>query len=234
VGLSVAGTVARVLAIEDEADIRTLLRAVLEPEGYDITEAATGRDGLREFHRIQPDLVILDVGLPDLDGWEVLERIRDLSDAALVLVLTGRASEQDKVRGLTGGADDYLTKPFSQVELLARMQALRRRRPANGGRVFDDGELRLDFGRRQLTVGGQEVPLTPTEFRLLGALVDHAGQVLSTDQLIDLAWDGTGSDAPVKYAVLRLRRKLGWEPDGDDCPLETVRGFGYRYRPRRL
>ncbi len=221
---------ATVLAIEDEADIRTLLRAVLEPEGYQIIEAATGRDGLREFHRCQPDLVILDVGLPDLDGWEVLERIRDLSDA-LVLVLTGRTSEQDKVRGLTGGADDYLTKPFSQVELLARMQALRRRRPSNEGRVFDDGVVRLDFGRRQLLVGGREVPLTPTEFRLLSALVDHAGQVLSTDQLIDLAWDGSGSDAPVKYAVLRLRRKLGWDVDRD-TPLETVRGFGYRYRRR--
>jgi DNA-binding response OmpR family regulator len=227
----VPAQVATVLAIEDEADIRTLLRAVLEPEGYQIIEAATGRDGLREFHRAQPDLVILDVGLPDLDGWEVLERIRDLSDA-LVLVLTGRTSEQDKVRGLTGGADDYLTKPFSQVELLARMQALRRRRPSNEGRVFDDGALRLDFGRRQLTVSGREVPLTPTEFRLLGALVDHAGQVLSNDQLIDLAWDGTGSDAPVKYAVLRLRRKLGWDVDRDDMPLETVRGFGYRYRRR--
>jgi DNA-binding response OmpR family regulator len=227
----VPSQVATVLAIEDEADIRTLLRAVLEPEGYQIIEAATGRDGLREFHRAQPDLVILDVGLPDLDGWEVLERIRDLSDA-LVLVLTGRTSEQDKVRGLTGGADDYLTKPFSQVELLARMQALRRRRPSNEGRVFDDGALRLDFGRRQLTVSGREVPLTPTEFRLLSALVDHAGQVLSTDQLIDLAWDGTGSDAPVKYAVLRLRRKLGWDADRHETPLETVRGFGYRYRRR--
>jgi DNA-binding response OmpR family regulator len=224
-----------VLAIEDDADIRQLLRDLLDREGYVVTEAASGRDGLREFHQARPDLVILDVGLPDLDGWQVLERIRDMSDAP-VLVLTARSSERDKVRGLNAGADDYLTKPFSRVELLARLQAIRRRQVANAAprAVFDDGRIRVDFAHQEVTLGGDPVVLTPTEYRLLSALVRHAGQILSADQLIELAWDDPSGLAParVKYAVLRLRRKLDWD-DQEDSPLETVRGFGYRYRQLR-
>jgi len=227
--------VTSVLAIEDDADIRQLLRALLDREGYTVTEAASGRDGLRAFHQARPDLVILDLGLPDLDGWQVLERIRDMSDAP-VLVLTARSSERDKVRGLNAGADDYLTKPFSRVELLARLQAIRRRQVANSTprAVFDDGRVRLDFAHQQVTMGSEVIVLTPTEYRLLSALVRHAGQILSADQLIELAWDDPSGLAParVKYAVLRLRRKLDWD-DPDESPLETVRGFGYRYRPMR-
>lgn len=226
------GAAAAVLAIEDDADIRLLLRTVLGREGYAVAEAATGREGLRTFHETRPDVVILDIGLPDLDGWQVLERIRDLSDAP-VLVLTARSSEADKVRGLNAGADDYLTKPFSHVELLARLQAIRRRRPAAGpARAgFDDGRVRVDFVRQQAYLGGAPVLLTPTEYRLLSALVRHAGQVLSADQLVELAWDERPNLGPerVKYAVLRLRRKLGWESEAS--PLRTVRGFGYRYEP---
>jgi len=227
--------VTSVLAIEDDGDIRQLLRALLDREGYSVTEAATGRDGLRAFHQSKPDLVILDVGLPDLDGWQVLERIRDMSDAP-VLVLTARSAERDKVRGLNAGADDYLTKPFSRVELLARLQAIRRRQVANTTprAVFDDGRIRLDFAHQQVTMGDEPVVLTPTEYRLLSALVRHAGQILSADQLIELAWDDPSGLAParVKYAVLRLRRKLDWD-DPEESPLETVRGFGYRYRAQR-
>lgn len=223
-----------VLAIEDDADIRQLLRVLLSREGYTVTEAASGRDGLRAFHEFRPDVVILDVGLPDLDGWQVLERIRDMSDSP-VLVLTARSSERDKVRGLNGGADDYLTKPFSRIELLARLQAIRRRHgtTVDTRTVFDDGWLRMDFVARQVSLNGRPVALTPIEYRLLAALVRHAGQVLSPDQLIALAWDDPSGLAPdrVKYAVLRLRRKLGWS-EADDAPLETVRGFGYRYRPK--
>jgi DNA-binding response OmpR family regulator len=225
-----------VLAIEDDADIRQLLRALLGREGYAVTEAATGRDGLRAFHESRPDLVILDVGLPDLDGWQVLERIRDMSDAP-VLVLTARSSERDKVRGLNSGADDYLTKPFSRVELLARLQAIRRRQAAaaDSHASFEDGELRVEFVQQQVTLNGRVISMTPTEFRLLVALVRHAGQILSSDQLISLAWDDPTGLAParVKYAVLRLRRKLGWD-ETDEAPLETVRGFGYRYRIRKV
>jgi DNA-binding response OmpR family regulator len=225
---------ASVLAIEDDPDIRQLLRALLGREGYLVTEAATGRDGLRSFHQSRPDLVILDVGLPDLDGWQVLERIRDMSDAP-VLVLTARSAERDKVRGLNAGADDYLTKPFSRVELLARLQAIRRRQAASAtsSAVFDDGQVRVEFAHQQVSMDGTPVLLTPTEYRLLAALVRHVGQVLSPDQLIELAWDDPSGLAParVKYAVLRLRRKLGW--DDEESPIETVRGFGYRYRQLR-
>ncbi len=223
-----------VLVIEDDADIRQLLRTLLGREGYTVAEAASGREGLRAFHESRPDLVILDVGLPDLDGWQVLERIRDMSDAP-VLVLTARSSERDKVRGLNAGADDYLTKPFSRVELLARLQAIRRRQvTASTTRTsFDDGRIRIDFAHQQVTLDGEPVLLTPTEYRLLSALVRHTGQILSADQLIELAWDDPSGLAParVKYAVLRLRRKLEWDSP-DDSPLETVRGFGYRYRPQ--
>ncbi len=222
------------LVIEDEADIRLLLRALLEREGYDVAEAKEGRDGVRQFHQSQPDIVILDVGLPDLDGWQVLERIRDMSDVP-VLMLTALGTERDKVRGLNSGADDYLTKPFSRSELLARLQAIGRRQVTRVEPVtaFDDGTLHLDYAHQEVTVDGRAVIFTPTEYRLLATLTRHQGQVLSPDQLIELAWDDPSGLAPtrVKYAVLRVRRKLGWG-DGDDGPIETVRGFGYRYRSR--
>ena len=126
-----------VLVIEDETDIRQLLRTLLEREGFSVSEASEGRDGVRQFHQSHPDIVVLDVGLPDLDGWQVLERIRDMSDVP-VLMLTALSTERDKVRGLNAGADDYLTKPFSRVELLARLQAISRRQtrpPGPGDRL---------------------------------------------------------------------------------------------------
>jgi DNA-binding response OmpR family regulator len=225
-----------VLVVEDEADIRQLLRTLLEREGYSVSEATTGRDGVRQFHQNHPDIVILDVGLPDLDGWQVLERIRDMSDVP-VLMLTALSTERDKVRGLNAGADDYLTKPFSRVELLARLQAISRRQVSRNDPVtsFEDGQVSVDFAHQEVKIDGAAVVLTPTEYRLLATLVRHQGQVLSSDQLIELAWDDPSGLAPsrVKYAVLRLRRKLGWdEGDADDSPIETVRGFGYRYRTR--
>ena len=221
-----------ILAIEDDADIRQLLRTLLEREGYTVSEAATGREGLRVFHQARPDIVILDVGLPDLDGWQVLERIRDMSDLP-VLLLTARSAERDKVRGLNSGADDYLTKPFSRVELMARLQAIQRRQAVSTPRTsFDDGRISIDYAHQQLFLFKNPVTLTPTEYRLMVALVRHAGHILSPDQLLALAWDDPSGLAPdrVKYAVLRLRRKLNWD-DPDQSPLETVRGFGYRYRP---
>jgi DNA-binding response OmpR family regulator len=152
-----------------------------------------------------------------------------------VLMLTALSTERDKVRGLNAGADDYLTKPFSRVELLARIQAISRRQVQRNEPIvsFEDGSIRVDFSESQVTVDGEPVVLTPTEYRLLATLVRHQGQVLSSDQLIELAWDDPSGLAPsrVKYAVLRLRRKLGWD-DQDDGPIETVRGFGYRYRAR--
>ena len=224
---------ARVLVVEDEPDLRRLLRIVLERGGFEMLEAADGRAGLRVMHEERPDLIILDIGLPELDGWQVLERVRDVSDVP-VLLLTARALEAEKVRALHAGADDYVTKPFGREELVARVHTLLRRarasRPEPKDERFEDGSLIVVFASREVRIDGEVVALTPTEWRLLAALVRHAGQVLSPDQLLEQAWEdptGVGRDR-VKFAVLRLRRKLGF--DATDSPIESVRGFGYRYR----
>jgi DNA-binding response OmpR family regulator len=223
----------QVLVIEDDADIALGVQTVLGRNGFEVTTAHEGREGLRAFHRKRPDIVVLDVGLPEMDGWTVLERIRELSEVP-VLMLTAHGQEADKVRGLRAGADDYLTKPFGNAEFIARLQALLRR-TAGGERkaaqVYDDGSVRVDFAAHQVTVDGAPVELTATEFRLLAALVRHRGQVLSPVKLLELVWSdpfGVGPDR-VKYSVMRLRRKLG-APTGARSPIEAVRGFGYRYR----
>jgi len=221
-----------VLLIEDDADIALGVRTVLNRNGYEVCAAVGGRDGLRLFHSERPDIVVLDVGLPEMDGWTVLERIRELSEVP-VLMLTSHGRESDKVRGLRSGADDYLTKPFGTAEFVARVQALLRRQRAVGPlpEVFDDGSVRINFATHAVFVGDEPVELTPTEFRLLTALVRHRGQVLSPVKLLELAWSdplGIGPDR-VKYTVMRLRRKLGAETGGDSA-IEAVRGFGYRYK----
>jgi DNA-binding response OmpR family regulator len=224
----------RVLVIEDDADIALGVRTMLGRNGFEVTTAAAGREGLRAFHSERPDIVILDVGLPEMDGWTVLERIRELSGVP-VLMLTSRGQEADKVRGLRGGADDYLTKPFGAAEFVARVQALLRRQHAADQLpdAFDDGHVQVNFVTHAVLVDGTQVELTPTEFRLLAALVRHRGQVLSPMKLLELAWSdpfGVGPDR-VKYSVMRLRRKLGTGASSDSA-VEAVRGFGYRYRPR--
>ena len=221
-----------VLLIEDDADIALGVRTVLNRNGYEVRAAVDGRDGLRLFHSERPDIVVLDVGLPEMDGWTVLERIRELSEVP-VLMLTSHGRESDKVRGLRAGADDYLTKPFGTAEFVARVQALLRRQRAGGSlpEVFDDGSVRINFATHAVFVDGEPAELTPTEFRLLTALVRHRGQVLSPAKLLELAWSdplGIGPDR-VKYTVMRLRRKLGAETGGDSA-IEAVRGFGYRYK----
>jgi len=222
----------RVLVVDDHGDVRDLLGELLGRAGYRVETAANGRDGLRALYAATPDLVLLDVSMPELDGWKTLERIREVTDTPVVM-LTARASELEKVRALKAGADDYVTKPFGRQELLARLEAVLRRsagRPTTR-EVYEDGLLTVDFAQRAVTVEGSAVSLTPTEFRLLTAFVDHPNQVLSRDQLIELAWDDTRGASPgqVKLYVGYLRRKLGI---GGQGPIETVRGFGYRYRPR--
>ena len=226
----------RVVVIEDDPDIALGIRTVLGGSGFEVASSSDGRDGLRAFHAARPDLVILDIGLPEMDGWTVLERIRDLSDVP-VLILTGHGLEAEKVRGLRGGADDYLTKPFGNAEFVARVQALLRRQTAAEpeAEVYDDGSVQVNFGTHEVAVDGVPVELTATEYRLLAALIRHRGQVLSPVKLLDLAWSdpfGVGPDR-VKYSVMRLRRKLspGADADADSGPsIEAVRGFGYRYR----
>ncbi len=227
---------ARVLVVEDDKDISLGIRTVLGRSGFDVMSSADGKDGLRVFHDSRPDLVVLDIGLPTLDGWAVLERIRDLSDVP-VLILTVHGNEADKVRGLHGGADDYLTKPFSNRELAARLEALLRR-PRSGqpqAEVYDDGSLQVNLGSREVTVDGAAIALTPTEYRLLAALIRHPGQTLTPDQLLKLAWNdplGIGPDR-VKFGIMRLRRKLDQdcEGTGPGASIEAIRGFGYRYVP---
>jgi DNA-binding response OmpR family regulator len=224
---------ARVLVIEDDADIALGVQTVLTRYGLDVASSADGRQGLRDFHAGRPDLVVLDIGLPSLDGWEVLERIRDMSDVP-VLLLTARGHEGDKVRGLHAGADDYLTKPFGNQELAARVHALLRRPRTERDQadVYDDGAVLVQFASHEVSVNGRPVGLTPTEFRLLAALVRHHGQTLSAEQLLELAWNdpfGVGPER-VKFGVMRLRRKLG-QPAAAPLPIEAVRGFGYRYVP---
>ncbi len=225
---------ARVLVIDDDEDIRALVAELLARAGMTVEEAADGRAGLRALHRSPPDLVVLDVSMPDLDGWQTLERIRDLSEVP-VLMLTARGAELERVRGLQAGADDYVVKPFGRQELLARVQALLRRagsRGANGQETYADERLSIDFAQRAVTFEGREVALTPLEFKLLSAFVRHPRQVLSRDQLLELVWgDAYGvSGDQVKLYVGYLRRKLDPE-DPTAVPIETVRGFGYRYKP---
>ena len=221
-----------VLVVDDEQDIRGLVRELLQRAGHTAIEAHDGNEALRRFYADKPDLVILDVQMPGLDGFSVLERIRELSDVP-VIMLTARAEELDKVRGLRSGADDYVTKPFGRQELLARVEAhLRRRRDRREApQRYADAFVEVDFTERAVRAGGQEVSLTPLEFRLLTAFVRHPNQLLSHDQLVELAWGGAGSAErdQVKLYVGYLRRKLGESPNGES-PIETVRGFGYRYR----
>ena len=218
-----------ILVIEDDPDIRGLVVTLVERAGMRAREAADGRAGVRAFFEERPDLVVLDVGLPELDGWEVLGRIRDLSEAP-VLMLTAEGEQVQKVRGLEGGADDYVTKPFGREELVARINALLRRRVREGSEeeVLEDGTVTLDGAGRRVEVDGREVELTPTEFRLLAFLMRNRNQVVSQLQLLEEVWGNADADPhQVRLYVSYLRRKLN--AAGVD-PIETVRGFGYRYR----
>jgi DNA-binding response OmpR family regulator len=221
----------RVLVVDDDDDIRLLLEELLRSAGYEVEAAADGRAALRAFHARPADLVVLDISMPELDGFETLERLRDLSDVPVIL-LTARSGEIDKVRGFRAGADDYVVKPFGRKELVARIEALLRRTPkATHTDSYDDGVLAIDFASRLVVYRGLPLRLTPLEFRLLSAFARHRGQVLSADQLIEHGWGhaaGVSRDQ-VKLYVSYLRKKLGPAPDGSQ-PIETVRGFGYRLR----
>lgn len=228
-----------ILVVEDEPDIALAMRLLFERAGYEFLTAQDGRVGLRMVHDRRPDLLVLDIGLPGMDGWTVLERVRDIADLP-VLLLTAHGQESDKVRGLRAGADDYLTKPFANNELLARVEALLRRSASSRGTdnqewldLYDDGVVRMDARSRSVLVQGQPVDLTNTEFRLLNTLVRHAGAVLSPKQLLAQVWDDPTGIGPerVKFAVLRLRRKLGWS--SQDSPIKAMRGVGYRYQVGR-
>jgi DNA-binding response OmpR family regulator len=221
----------RVLVVDDDDDIRLLLEELLRGAGYDVATATDGRAALRVFHTTSADLVVLDLSMPELDGFETLERLRDLSDVPVIL-LTARGGEIDKVRGFRAGADDYVVKPFGRQELLARIEACLRRSPETTHvENYDDGALSIDYAQRLVICRGLPIRLTPLEFRLLCCLVEHAGKVLSAEQLVEQVWGHAGgvSRDQVKLYVSYVRRKLGQA--GGFAPIETVRGFGYRYVP---
>jgi two-component system KDP operon response regulator KdpE len=222
-----------VLLIEDEPQIRRFLRTVLPERGFVLFEADTGKQGLVEAAVRKPDVVILDLGLPDLDGVELVKRLREWS-AVPVIVLSARAQESDKVAALDAGADDYLTKPFGVGELLARLRVALRHvvRGVDGSQVFEAGPLKVDLSARRVGLGGREVHLTPIEYRLLTVLIKHAGKVLTHRHLLKEVWGPTHvEDAHyLRIYMAQLRRKLEEDPTRPRFLL-TEPGVGYRLSP---
>lgn len=220
-----------IVLIEDDAKIRRFLRTAFVNNGYRLFEASTGTDGLVEAATRQPDVVIVDLGLPDLDGVEVIRRLREWTSVP-VIVLSARGQESDKVAALDAGADDYVSKPFGPGELLARVRVAVRHaaRTATGeDATFTVGDLRVDLARRLVFVGGKEVHLTPIEYKLLTALVRHAGKVLTHAQLLKEVW-GPSHESEAHYLriyIMQLRRKLEANPTRPRY-LRTEPGVGYR------
>lgn len=221
----------RVLVVDDEPAIRRFLRTSLSAHGYSVFDAANGREALSGVAAHRPDLVILDLGLPDMDGIEVTRRLREWTPIPIIIV-TVQEQERAKIAALDAGADDYITKPFGMGELLARMRAsLRRAASPAGEPVFSSGELTVDLGRRWVAVGAREVQLTPTEYDLLRVLVAHAGKVLTHHQLLRQVW-GVGYESEahlLRVNMSNLRHKL--EPDAArPSYILTEPGVGYRLR----
>ena len=232
----------RILVIEDDPGIAALVAYQLTRAGYRVRSAASGDSGLDSMHREIPDLVVLDRMLPGLSGDEVLKSIRQdpATRAIPVLMLTARREPTDRIEGLELGADDYLTKPFSPRELALRVDAILKRIHEFGDagadeRVLEAGGLALDLGSMRVTLDGEELPVTPTEYRLLRVLLEDRGQMKERAELLEAVWDldGRGRDGirerTVDMHIRRLRTKLG---DAGDR-IETVRGFGYRFRAER-
>jgi DNA-binding response OmpR family regulator len=222
---------ATVLIVEDDEHARALLGRVLGRHGLDVVESADAAGALRQLFDSRPDLVLLDLNLPDLHGRAVLNRIRELTDVP-VMVVTAECDETSCVETLRAGADDFVTKPFGVQELIARVEALLRRTPPEPERPsrYTDDLLDIDFASLEVRAAGQAVALTPLQLRLLTALVHHRGQVMSPEQLLRLAWDDDLVPRErVKLYVGYLRARF--REAGVELPVETVRGFGYRYRP---
>jgi two-component system, OmpR family, KDP operon response regulator KdpE len=222
----------RILVVDDEPGLRELVRINLEHEGFAVLQAENGVQGLEVIQQEHPDLVILDVMMPELDGWEVCRRLREFSQVP-VLMLTARVQSQDIVTGLESGADDYLLKPFNMDELMARVRALLRRVPSpNRPVVAAGGEIQIDKQKREVLVRGEPVDLTPTEYDLLLLLAEHAGAVLDHETLLRGVWgqEYTKDNDYLKVYIWHLRRKLEQDPR-DPKLLLTEWGVGYRMVP---
>jgi DNA-binding response OmpR family regulator len=219
----------RVLVVEDDADIADVLRRSLRQEGYSVRTAVDGVEALTLAADFMPDLVVLDLGLPRLDGMEVVRRLRVEGDVP-ILILTARAETDDRVEGLDRGADDYLVKPFERQELLARIRALLRRRPPRGSASLIVGDLRLNPDTREVSRGAREIELTNREFELLEYLMRNERLVISRERLLDEVWgyDPTAATNTIDVFISNLRRKL--EADGEPRVLHTKRGAGYVIR----
>ena len=217
-----------VLVVEDESSIASFVALYLKNAGYRIQTAGNGREALERVAAEKPNLIVLDLMLPDVDGLEVCRRIRQTSDVP-ILMLTARDEDVDKIIGLEVGADDYLTKPFNPRELVARVKSILRRsvpeRREAQTKQIKHGDLEIDVGRREVLVSGEEVQLAPKEFDLLWELLDHRGLVLTRDQLLERVWGYTfaGDTRTVDVHVRQLRRKLG-----EASPIVTVWGVGYK------
>jgi two-component system KDP operon response regulator KdpE len=221
-----------VLLVEDEAPMRRFLRVALEGQGCKLLEAGTAREGLSLAASYQPELILMDLGLPDMDGLELTKRLREWSRTPII-VLSARGQERDKIEALDTGADDYLTKPFSTGELFARMRVALRHRPGSGegDPVFRTEAWEVDFARREVTAKGVRVHLTPNEFKLLAVLVRHAGKVLTHRQLLREVWGGAPAAQPhyLRVYMAQLRNKLEADP-ARPRHLITESGVGYRLR----
>jgi two-component system KDP operon response regulator KdpE len=221
-----------VLVVEDEAQMRSFVRIALVSHGYQMLEATTAVEGIRQARSYTPDLVLLDLGLPDADGFQVTRRIREFSSVP-ILIMSARSNEQSKVKALDDGANDYLTKPFGAAEMMARIRvALRKVASRDAPAVVRIGDhIQVDFRRRIVTRRGKEVHLTPIEYKLLTTLARHAGQVQTHSQLLEQVW-GPGHDNQMQYLrvyMTQLRHKLEREPARPRYLL-TETGIGYRLR----
>jgi two-component system KDP operon response regulator KdpE len=223
----------KLLIVEDDVDLVKALELYLSRAGYSVITALNGREGLQKLYNERPDIVLLDIAMPKMDGWEVCRRIRDMSEIPIV-VLSARTQEDERVKGLKLGADDYVVKPFSLKELEARLEAVLRRtraaKPAKDGIIFANEELVVDSERLTVTRDGSPVPLTPTELRLLLLLAENKGRALTHRQILEKIWGAEyRSDVDyVKLFVYRLRRKIETDPQNPRYIL-SERGIGYRF-----
>lgn len=218
-----------VLVVDDEIQIRRFLKYSLEANGYHVFETATGQEALAKAAQIRPDLTILDLGLPDLDGLEVLKRLREWMTMPII-ILSVRDADRDKIAALDAGADDYLTKPFSVDELMARMRVAKRHtKPEPEVQVFTSGSLKVDLSRRSVTVNDEPIHLTPTEYALLRLLIQHAGRVLTHHQILREVWGPEYVDEThyLRVYVAQLRQKIEPDPAVPTIIL-TEPGVGYR------
>lgn len=226
----------KILVIDDDPQLRRLTEYPLTRAGADVTLAKNGKDGLRQFYEKQPDLVILDVMMPEMDGWETCKNIRQLSDVPIIMV-TARGNDEDVIKGLELGADDYITKPFNVKVLVARARAALRRAEKGltikPGISYSDPYLTIDLDEHRIFAGGEPVDLTATEFRLLAYLLENAGRVMSFEQILESVWgwDYTDDVNYIRVYIWHLRKKIEKDPKDPEY-IQNVQGIGYRFEKK--